>query len=152
MIWDSTSVIPSTNSQSQLSPILTLIRPLNPLSYKPSEPPPPKVVIDNTFQGSSVAIATTDDVIPALNALFSDLRCARGTKNIYAYRLHTPAGLVEYFDDDGEHGAGRRILQQLRTANLTGTLVCVTRWCGKLLGPVRLEHIAETALSVINLK
>ena len=110
---------------------------------------PPKFVSDNTFRGSSVAINTADDVIPALNAIFSDLRCARGTKNIYAYRLQIAAGLVEYFDDDGEHGTGRRILEQLRTANLTGTLVCVTRWCGKLLGPVRFSHIVDTALSVL---
>ena len=110
---------------------------------------PPKVVGDNTFQGSSVAITCSDQVIPALHAVFSDHRCARAGKTMYAYRVETATGISEYFDDDGEFGAGRRILQQLQTANKTNTLVCVTRWCGKQLGPARFNHISDVVNSIL---
>jgi len=48
---------------------------------------PPCIQSGGTFQCSVVLIECTDDVIPALHAVRKDTRTARGSHNIYAYRL-----------------------------------------------------------------
>ena len=78
---------------------------------------------------------------------------ARATHNIYAYRIQESGDrIVEHYDDDGEYGAGRRILELLRTNNITNKLICVTRWFGgKKLGPARYQIITDSAKQVIEL-
>ena len=58
--------------------------------------------------------------------------------------------VVEHFDDDGEFGAGHRLLELLQKQNIVNTMVCVTRWYGgKHLGPVRYQIITENAEQVL---
>ena len=114
---------------------------------------PPIVHEGNSFQGSAIRIKSPDDIIPGLHAIYADSRVARATHNIYAYRLVTQESTVEHFEDDGEFGAGRRIMELLRQNNVENTLVCVTRWYGgKHLGPVRFDKIIQCAKTLLGLQ
>jgi hypothetical protein len=105
---------------------------------------PPTIVEGSSFQGSKVSVLKLDDVIPALHAIYADHRVARATHNIY--RIHRGDHMLEYYNDDGEHGAGRRLLELLRGNDVNDTLVCVTRWYGgKHLGPERFNIIVDNA-------
>ena len=105
----------------------------------------------STFQGSMVIIDTPDEVVPALHAIYSDISSARATHNIYAYRIQTDNGFVERYSDDGEYGAGRRLLDLLVKSDVTNHLVCVSRWYGgQHLGPARFDYIMEAAKDVIS--
>ena len=111
---------------------------------------PRKTYNNSTFQGSKVIVDTRDEIVPALHAIYSDLHTARATHNIYAYRLKTEHGVIEHYADDGEHGAGRRLLDLLKGKDVVNQLICVTRWSGgQHLGPARFDHILEAANDII---
>eukprot|EP01028_Stygiella_incarcerata_P013195 TRINITY_DN81613_c0_g1_i1.p1 TRINITY_DN81613_c0_g1~~TRINITY_DN81613_c0_g1_i1.p1 ORF type:complete len:295 (+),score=78.79 TRINITY_DN81613_c0_g1_i1:129-1013(+) len=70
------------------------------------------------------------------------------THNITAYRFRSPVtGLInEDRDDDGESGAGDKLLALMQLADVKETMVCVSRWYGgKKLGPDRFRHIVQSA-------
>ena len=47
-----------------------------------------------------------------------------------------------HYEDDGEWGAGKKLLDLLKTKNIVNQLVVVTQWyCGTHLGPSRFDHI-----------
>jgi hypothetical protein len=114
---------------------------------------PPLTFEGSTFQGASVTALNQDDIIPALHALYADSRVARATHNIYAYRLSGEKTLArEHYDDDGEYGAGQRLLDLLKQHDITDTLVCVSRWYGgKNLGPKRFEKILDCAKQTLQI-
>ena len=104
------------------------------------------------LQGSRVKVDNPDDVIPALYAIYRDLRVARATSNMSAYRIQAKDRVIEHYDDDNEHGAGSRIMEYLRQNNITNTLVCVSRWHGgKHLGPARFQIIMDNVKSALAL-
>ena len=104
------------------------------------------------FRGSKITIATTDDIIPGLHAIYRDTRVASATHNIYAYRLATSNGILEHYEDDGEFGAGHHVLQLLKAQNIENRLVCVSRWYGGThLGPSRFELIKKAAEQVLSM-
>ena len=113
---------------------------------------PPKVYEGSCFQGSKSELSSQNDVLPSLHAIYQDARVARATHNIYAYRVKNGANVIEHYHDDGEFGAGKKILQCLQNAGATNTLVCVTRWYGgKHLGPKRFDCIKEAAIAALGL-
>ena len=113
---------------------------------------PPSTYDGSKFQGSSVPIFDPDEIIPALHAIYRDTRNARATHNIYAYRLRAGKSSVEHYEDDGEYGAGRKLLTLLQENKIENQLVCVSRWyAGKHLGPARFGYIIEAATNVIEL-
>lgn len=71
--------------------------------------------------------------------------------HILAWRTGTPReGSVEYinvqqgFKDNGEKGAGAKLLEHLVTQNVMNKLVIVTRWYGgSPIGSLRFRHIAN---------
>jgi hypothetical protein len=112
---------------------------------------PPKTYVGSSFQGARVEVSTPDDVIPALQAIYTDVRSARATHNIYAYRItsgnHT---VTEHYEDDGEYGAGHRLLQLLQKQNVSNQLICVSRWYGgKHLGSARFNYVEEAGKDVL---
>ena len=114
---------------------------------------PPTTYRESTFQGAHVRVTSPDEVIPGMYAIYSDQRCARATHNIYAYRITSPGGkITEYYHDDGEFGAGRRLLNYMKELDITDRMVCVSRWYGGIhLGPSRFDHILEAAKQVLEL-
>lgn len=99
-----------------------------------------------SFQGHSVSIGNQDDVVPALHAFYSDPRIARASCNPYAYRIKTNSGYIEHYVDDGEWGAGVKLLQMLKTNNVANKLICVTSWHGnQYLGKSKYDLIIKSA-------
>jgi hypothetical protein len=112
---------------------------------------PPSSLEGSSFQGSKVKVDHPNDVIPAIHAIFTDHRVARATHNIYAYRIKLGERLVEHYEDDGEYGAGRRLLELLRKEDVMNNLICITRWYGgKHLGPARFDMLVDNAKKIIN--
>lgn len=103
------------------------------------------------FQASRVSVTNRDDVIPAIQAIGTDLRVSRASHNVYAYRLQQGTqGPVEHFEDDGDFGAGTKLLQLLRAKNITNKLVCVTQWRGNRdLGLTRFKIYTDTANEIL---
>ena len=97
--------------------------------------------------GRSAAI---DAVLRAIAA-----RVTSATTRSFAYRITNPAGgeeagLIERYDDGGEHGAGERLLQLLQRADVRNVCLVVARWFGgTLLGPDRFRHVVTTARNLL---
>jgi cell division protein FtsB len=107
---------------------------------------PPMTHKGSTFLGSRISIQSTDDVIPSLHALYGDQRCARATHN----RIQSKTGITEHYNDDGEYGAGSKLLDMLKEKDIQNELVCVTRWYGGThLGTARFQCILDTAKAVL---
>lgn len=94
-------------------------------------------------------IETTNDVAAAIAHVTADKRVKKATHPaMFAWRL---ADGQSGFDDCGEAGAGRRLLQLLERKDSTNTLVAITRWYGgKHLGPSRFRAIANCAKEVLD--
>jgi hypothetical protein len=78
------------------------------ITMKVKRSPIPKTYKGSTFQGAKVAVNSTDEVISALHAIYKDCRSARATHNMYAYRIQSGDSIIEHYEDDGEHGGGRK--------------------------------------------
>ncbi|KAJ3377468.1 hypothetical protein HDU84_008614 [Entophlyctis sp. JEL0112] len=100
------------------------------------------------FMAHISKVKTSDDVTSVVDTIRQS-RVVRGsTHNIVAYRL---ASGKEAKDDDGETGAGDRILDLLARMKIVDVVVIVTRWYGGVpLGPSRFRIITNTVKSLIN--
>jgi putative IMPACT (imprinted ancient) family translation regulator len=107
------------------------------------------IIVDrkSKFQGRFRRIQSEDEIGPVLQELTeSDRKIARASHpHIIAWRLPNTQG----FKDNGESGAGQRLLDQVLVRhNLTGLLLIVTRWYGGTpLGGARFRHIINSAMS-----
>ena len=102
---------------------------------------------DNShLQGHSVKIASIDDVAPAIKALCADTRVAGANHLMYAYRVGSEQYSMHNWEDDGEWGSARWIMDSIEKKNVYGQLVCVARWCsGQHEGRARMDTIREIA-------
>ena len=113
---------------------------------------PPFAKDGSSFQGAKVDVTSPDDITPALHALYANHTTAKATHNIFSYRIKSANGIREYYEDDGEYGAGRRLMELMRQNDITNTLLCVTRWYGdKHMGPVRFKLILDCANEVLQM-
>lgn len=102
------------------------------------------------FQGHVVHISSKDDVVPAIKALCADTRVAGATHVMYAYRVGTERYSIHNWEDDGEWGGARWIMEAISSRNVYNRLICVTRWYGgKHMGRARFETIKEMAITAI---
>lgn len=103
------------------------------------------------FVAHLVHVDSVDEVDVAMTDLLRDKKVANATHNIAAYRIVEPDGrLVAFRDDDGETGAGDKLLYMLERMDMKNTLVVVTRWYGGIqLGPDRFKHITGCAKQLI---
>ena len=101
------------------------------------------------FKAYSCNISTLSDVQSAY--LHIKIRHSDATHVMLAYRLNTVDPLDgEGWCDDGEHGAGAKMLRTLRDANKTQTAVFVVRYYGGIhLKKRRFEIIKELTESAI---
>ena len=104
------------------------------------------------FQGHIVPIKSSDEVIPAIQSLCKDQRVAGSTHIMYAYRIGDQRYNISNWDDDGEFGAGRVIMNALDSKQFYNHLEVVTRWYGgQHLGPSRFDHIKKMAHDAMSL-
>lgn len=96
-------------------------------------------------------VESEEDVGNALKTLMKKKKYLKATHNIYAYRLKTKdSKIIEKKKDDGETGAGIRILNLLQKNNVINILIIVTRWYGGIhLGSDRFKHIVNAAKEVL---
>ena len=107
----------------------------------------------SSFQAHIMTVNKQEDIIPALHALYADKRVALAEHNTYAYRLKHGNEYLEHFQDDGEYGAGRMLLEVLKNSSEENVFLCVTRWCGeRKLGKKRFDIIRRQAKEVIELR
>lgn len=106
---------------------------------------------NNHFQGHTVEIKSAADVLPALKALCMDTRIAGATHMMYAYRVGNEQLAVHNWEDDGEWGGGKKIMEAIQGNDVYNRLVCVTRWSSNVhhLGPSRFDLIKELSNSAI---
>lgn len=109
----------------------------------------------STFIGHAAEISKKSEVPAVLAGLMSDPMIAGATHNIYAYRYDDPTkpnGVMEGLSDDGEHGAGYKLLKSLQEGMHKNIMVIVTRVYGnKHMGPKRFDCIRECANDAIAL-
>ncbi|KAF5021368.1 hypothetical protein F66182_6597 [Fusarium sp. NRRL 66182] len=78
--------------------------------------------------------------------LESDKRIRNATHNITAWRIRGKGPGYQRSDDDGESGAGSRLLQLMQSMDLWDSMVVVTRWYGGVhLGSKRFRLITAVA-------
>ena len=100
------------------------------------------------FIGHAAKLSRNTPVSSVLATLASDANTSTADHTIYAYRY----GNVEGCSDDGEHGAGLRLLKVLQSKQANNTFVAVTRWFGgQHLGPRRFELIETSAKDALDL-
>jgi hypothetical protein len=107
----------------------------------------------HSFQGHSVSISEQDLIVPAIHAIYADARVARASHNIYAYRIKSGNSYLEHYEDDGEWGAGSKLLQLLRDNAIENKLVCTTCWDGSthMLGRARSDRILNAAKETLQI-
>ena len=106
----------------------------------------------SSFQAHVVPIDDKSQVIPTLHQLYTNHNVAKATHNIYAYRFQGQGKVVENSCDDGEFGAGNRVLNVLRNMKVNNAMVIVTRWYGGVhMGPHRFRCITKAAEDAIKL-
>jgi hypothetical protein len=105
----------------------------------------------STFQGHAARLFRGNSVAGVLASLYANRSIANAEHNIYAYRLKEGNNVKESCSDDGEHGAGKRLLSLLQEAQATDTIVVCTRWFGgHHIGPKRFDHIKQCASEALH--
>jgi Uncharacterized protein family UPF0029/RWD domain len=105
----------------------------------------------STFLGHLCRCNNLEDVESFLEVLLTNRRIASATHNIMAFRIEqSNGGVVADCDDNGEHGAGRQLLQVLTSSKALNVCIVVSRWYGGIqLGPDRFKHINNVARDLL---
>jgi len=105
------------------------------------------------FQAHMALVHSLDEVNVVLAELYKDKKIATATHNIYAYRFTLDGVMHENRNDDGETGAGDKLLYTMEKLNCVNVVVVVTRWFGgTMLGADRFKHIVNVAKNIIQSK
>ncbi|KAG5660528.1 hypothetical protein KAF25_003134 [Fusarium avenaceum] len=115
---------------------------------KPSQPPSWTASKRITEFVAHVAPVTSPSQASSYveSLLESDKRIRNATHNITAWRVRAEGIEHQQFNDDGESGAGSRLLQLMQSMELWDSMVVVTRWYGGApLGSKRFRLITAVA-------
>ncbi|PQE06491.1 hypothetical protein CJF32_00002381 [Rutstroemia sp. NJR-2017a WRK4] len=103
----------------------------------------------STFIARSLPITSPTHARAALSTLLSqNPSLASASHNISAFRVCPPnnSTITEESNDDGESGGGRHLLSILKSNNILGVLLVVTRWYGGImLGPDRWRIMTQVS-------
>ncbi len=129
----------------------------------------------SSFQAHAIRLTCFDQVGKFTKMLLANNKVQKATHNIMAYRFFSKEpslkedtkeiklkvykdknaksianSISEGFDDDGEAGAGLRLLGILQKMKIYNVFVIVSRWFGgTLLGNDRFKHINDTAKDLL---
>ena len=114
-----------------------------------------ETIIDraSTFQAHAIKIKNKKEVDFYKKCLLSQKKIKKATHNITIYRYlnEDTNQIVEDYDDDGEDGAGFRVLGVVQKMKLINLFVMVTRWYGGiLLHQDRFKRINDAAQILLN--
>ncbi|PQE25890.1 hypothetical protein CJF30_00000603 [Rutstroemia sp. NJR-2017a BBW] len=103
----------------------------------------------STFIARSLPITSLTHARTALSTLLAqNPSLASASHNISAFRVCPPnsSTIIEESNDDGESGGGRHLLSILKSNNILGVLLVVTRWYGGImLGPDRWRIMTQVS-------
>ncbi|XP_062573517.1 uncharacterized protein LOC134235401 [Saccostrea cucullata] len=100
----------------------------------------------NQISAAAVEVETYAKVRNFYRKISMDPVYGRANHNILVYRFKDNSGTIhDGYCDDGEFGAGRKMLKILQDENFTNVSVVISRMMGKHLGPKRFD-IMEKAL------
>ncbi|XP_071090616.1 protein IMPACT-like isoform X1 [Haliotis cracherodii] len=130
------------------------------MKKKPAEEAPCPVIYHSEFlwdrkskfQSHLAAVFKKEEIELVRNKLLENRKIAAATHNIVAYRIRVPNSDIMYqsCEDDGEFGAGQRMLHLLNILNAENVMVVVTRWYGGIhLGPDRFKHINNLSREIL---
>ncbi|XP_056014725.1 protein IMPACT-B-like [Ostrea edulis] len=106
---------------------------------------------ENRFTSRTTKVSSVKQVNQSLRDIFRIPKVLSATHNIYAYIFTNADGVVhEGSDDDGEHGAGRALLQELKGQNVSNCVVVVSRWFSGKIGARRFRHFLEVGMSAVS--
>jgi putative IMPACT (imprinted ancient) family translation regulator len=96
-------------------------------------------------------VESKEEVKPFIWALLRDKYFQKSTHNTYAYRITLENGsILEGKNDDGETGAWNCILRELQRAEVTNTIVVVTRYFwGVHLQADRFKNVIESTKIIL---
>uniref|UniRef100_A0A1I7W2X6 RWD domain-containing protein n=1 Tax=Loa loa TaxID=7209 RepID=A0A1I7W2X6_LOALO len=120
-----------------------------------SQPCIPTIISGNSMvDRKSTFQAHVAQVMLVLNKLKENNKIARATHNMYAWLTEENVNgrLIKQHDceDDGEVGAGAKLLNLLELMKAKNVLVIITRWYGGIhLGPDRFRHICNLARQIL---
>lgn len=122
----------------------------------------------SSFQSHASRLEKIEQIDNFMNILVTNNKIKKATHNIMAYRFseknkNNPKeekkknkneaknlNITEGFNDDGEDGAGMRLLGILQKMKIYNVFVVVSRWFGgTLLGNDRFKHINDSAKKLI---
>jgi putative IMPACT (imprinted ancient) family translation regulator len=111
-------------------------------------------IIEDRGSRYSVSIGRVqgrEDIKLFLARLKKNKKYAKATHNTWATRITHENTIYETKSDDGETGAGIVILRIMQKEQITGCVICVTRWFGgvKLMGD-RFKHVQEATKYAID--
>ena len=114
-----------------------------------------ETIIDRAsiFQAHAIKIKNKEEVDFYKKCLLSQKKIKKATHNItiYRYKKEETNQMVEDYDDDGEDGAGFRVLGVIQKMKLLNLFVMVTRWYGgTLLHQDRFKRINDSAQILLN--
>lgn len=109
---------------------------------------------NNTSQSKFIAYAAAVQDLQDIQAAYTKVRIkyADATHVVCAYRLNgKEVHNMQDYADDGEFGAGRTILNLLKSERIMNVVVFLIRYYGgKNLGPIRFDIFREVAMSSID--
>ena len=107
----------------------------------------------STFQAHAIKIKNKKEAEFYKKCLLSQKKIKKATHNITIYRFinKEKEQIVEDYNDDGEDGAGYRLLGIVQKMKLVNLFVMVSRWFGgTLLHQDRFKRINDSAKNLLN--
>ncbi|XP_056003742.1 protein IMPACT homolog [Ostrea edulis] len=104
----------------------------------------------NDFKIAASTTATFNQVRNFYKKVVMDSNYSNADHNILVYRFTDKNGLIhEGYNDDGEHGAGRRLLKDLQYLHVTDMTCIISRFFGKYLGYRRFQIMENLAADIV---
>ena len=89
---------------------------------------------DYVFQSHGIRVKSMEEIEKYKEMLFSNNKIQRAARNIilYRYKDEETGNIIEDYDDDGEHYAGKRILGYLQKIKIYNVFILISRFNGDL--------------------
>ena len=110
---------------------------------------------DYVFQSHGIRVKSMEEIEKYKEMLFSNNKIQRAARNIilYRYKDEETGNIIEDYDDDGEHYAGKRILGYLQKIKIYDILILVSRFNGDLhLKQHSTKYLTITEILIKNYK
>ena len=107
---------------------------------------------NNTLVARAAGASTLKEARDAVRTIVSQPDVIRARANVMVYRIQTDNDKVtDGYDDDGDTGVGKQVLQLMRKNNVKNVVVVVTRDGNAKMGPQRFAQATECVKDVLHI-